>query len=167
MPIGANSYGTVAMVEALTKRYTSSGSYGAATNPTSSQVETWINQVSGSVNVLLAEKGFVIPVSQADAKLALETIVVEAVSDLCHAANSAGRFYTDRALERGQAPMKVIRQEMAEWIGEHAEGFEAIGAGRSVANTGGIGSRSGDDDGNEISPLFGRNAFGADPRYGR
>lgn len=167
MTTGANSYGTLAQVAALTRRYTTAGVYTATTNPTSAQVETWIDQVSGTVNVLLAEQGFNIPITQADARLAIEAIVVEAVADLSHAANNTGRFFTDRALAAGIAPMKVIRAEMAAWIGEHAEGLEAIGAGRSTATSGGIGYRSTDDDGNDVSPLFGRNAFGADPRYGR
>jgi hypothetical protein len=155
------------MVAALSRRYTNAGTYDVTTNPTLAQVETWIDQVSGTVNILLAEKGFVIPVTQADAVLALQGVVVEAVSDLCRAANSAGRFFTDRALERGVAPMKIIRQEMADWIGEHAEGFEAIGTARNVAAAGGIGYRDGNDDGGNVSPLFGRDAFGADPRLGR
>jgi hypothetical protein len=167
MAPGANSYGTAAMVAGLSKRYTASGTYTAQTNPTSTQVEAWIDQVSGTVNVLLAEQGFGVPVTQADAKLAIEAIVVEAVTDLAHAANSAGRFFTDRALASGKAPMAVIRMEMAEWIQAHAQGFEAIGAGRNTGNAGGIGYRDGDDNGNEVDPLFGRNAFGADPRYGR
>ncbi len=165
--IGANSYGTAAMVAGLSKRYTAAGFYSAATNPTLTQVESWIDQVSGTVNVLLSEQGFTIPLTQPDAKLAIEAIVVEAVTDLAHAANSAGRFFTDRALASGKAPMAVIRMEMAEWIQTHAEGFEAIGAGRNVSNSGGIGYRDGDENGNEVSPLFGRNAFGADPRLGR
>lgn len=167
MAIGANSYGTVEEVAALTRRYTTAGAYTPTTNPGSYQVETWINQVSATVNILLAENGFSIPVAQADAKLALTAVVVEAVADLCHASNSAGRFFTDRALERGIAPMKVIRSEMAAWITEHAEGFEAIGVSRNVANVGGIGYRDTDESGGEVSPLFGRDAFGFDPRGGR
>ena len=167
MAPSTRSYGTAAMVAALSRRYTNAGTYDSTTNPTITQVETWIDQMSGTVNILLAENGFVIPVAQADAVLALQAVVVEAVSDLCRAANSAGRFFTDRALERGVAPMKIIRQEMADWIGEHAEGFEAIGAGRNVATSGGIGSRDGNDEGGEVFPLFGRDAFGVDPRLGR
>jgi hypothetical protein len=155
------------MVAALSKRFTTSGTYDSSSNPTITQVETWIDQVSGMANILLAEKGFAVPVVQADCVLALQSVVVGAVNDLCQAANSAGRFFTDRALESGIDPMKVISNQMADWIGDHAEGFEAIGAARSVATVGGIGYRDGDDDGNSVSPLFGRNAFGADPRYGR
>lgn len=152
------------MVASLTRRYTDNGAYSAATNPTTAQVEMWIDQVSGTINVLLAEKGFATPLTQADAVLTLQAIVTEAVADLAHAANSAGRFFTDRALASGKAPMAVIRMEMADWIQEHAEGLEAIGAGRNVATSGGIGYRDGDDNGNEVSPLFGRNTYGADPR---
>jgi len=152
------------MVAAFTLRYTNAGTYDGTTNPTITIVEGWIDQVSGTVNILLAEKGFIVPVTQADAVLALQAVVVEAVADLCHAAHSAGRFFTDRYLDRGIAPMVVIRKELAEWIDAHAEGFEAIGAGRDIYTSGGIGYRDGDDAGNEVSPLFGRNTYGADPR---
>ena len=58
MGIGANSYGTVANVAALTRRYTTAGSYGATTNPTETTVEGWIDQVSATLNVVLAAAGF-------------------------------------------------------------------------------------------------------------
>jgi hypothetical protein len=167
MAVGANSYGTAAQVAAFTRRYTNAGTYDVSTNPTLAQVETWINQISGTINVLLAEKGFAVPVTQADAKLSLESLVVTSVSDLCHSANGAGRFFTDRALERGVSPNSVISREIAAWIDEHTAGLEAIGVARSTANSGKIGYRDGDENGSEVSPLFGRNSFGADPRYGR
>ena len=167
MAPNANAYGTVAQVAAFTRRLTNGGAYDVATNPTVAQVESWLNQISGTVNILLVEKGFAVPVTQADAKLSLESIVVAAVADLCWAANSAGRFYTERALERGVSPNSVISREIAAWIEEHSAGFEAIGVTRSSANSGRIGYREGDDAGNDVSPLFGRNAYGADPRHGR
>lgn len=159
MAIGAHSYGSVAEVAALVPKYTSSGSFGVGTRPTEAQVEKFIDRVSGIVNVLLAEQGFSIPVSQADAKLALDELVVEAVIDLCHAANSAGRFFTDRSL-RGQSPLKVLRRELDEWIEDHAAGLENLGATRTTSKLSSIGYRSTDNSGDDTFPIFQREAFG-------
>lgn len=161
MAVGANSYGTVDQVAALVRRYTANGSFGiVGTNPTVAIVESWINTVSATLNVSLAAAGFVIPISQADAKAALAAIVVEAVADLCHAANSAGRFYTERALERGVSPMKVIRQEMGQWVESQADGLEMLGATRARASTAGILFRDTDESGNPTAPIFQRSGFG-------
>jgi hypothetical protein len=168
MEIGTNSYGTVAEVAALTSRYTTSGEYKdaavgppavTATRPTLAQVEKWIDNCSATLNVILAREGFAIPIVQADAKAACAQIVVEATVDLCHAANSAGRFYTERALERGVAPMKVIRQEMADWVEDNAAGLENLGATRTTSLLGGLAYRDSDDNGDETFPIFQRDGF--------
>lgn len=160
MAVGANSYGTVAEVAALVPRYTSAGAFSTTTKPTLAQVENWIDKASATLNVLLARSGFAIPITQADAKAACDQIVVEVVSELCHASNSAGRFFTARALERGIAPMKVIRQEMDEWVEDNAAGFEALGARRNRSLTGGILFRDTDESGDDTAPIFQRRGFG-------
>jgi hypothetical protein len=157
MAVGANSYGSVAEVQALTPRY---GVYSTTTRPTLAQVENFIDKISATLNVILAGAGFAIPIVQADAKAACAQIIVEAATDLCHAANSAGRFYTERALERGVAPMKVIRQEMAQWVEDQADGLELLGATRTRASTAGILFRDTDESGNSTAPIFQRSGFG-------
>lgn len=132
MTTGVNSYGTAAEVAAYTKRYTSAGAYGAGTRPTLTEVEGWIDSVSATMNTALAGAGFSIPITQTDAKAAIAAFVVEAVVDLCHAANSAGRFFTDQALARGITPMRAIRSEMKAWVDENAAGLEALGATRTL-----------------------------------
>ena len=159
MTVGANSYGTVANVAALTRRYTSSGSYSTTTNPATATVEGWIDSVSATLNVVLAGAGFSIPITQTDAAAACAAIVVEAVADLCHAANSAGRFYTERALDRGMSPMRTIRQDMTEWVEDQADGLELLGATRTRASTAGILYRDTDEGGDETFPIFQRDGF--------
>jgi hypothetical protein len=160
MSINANSYGTVESVAALTKRFTSSGIYTTSTNPSISTVESWINQLSSTLNVSLAGAGFKIPITQSDAREACSAMIVEAVADLCLAANSSGRFFTDRALERGVSPMRAIRNEMASWVEEQAEGFELLGATRTRSSSAGILYRDADESGDAISPIFQREGFG-------
>lgn len=159
MAIGANSYGSVAEVAALTSRYLVGGTYTTATRPTLAQVEKFIDNASATLNVMLAQAGFAIPITQVDAKAACSEIVVEVVVDLCHAANSTGRFFTDRALERGINPMKAIRDDMAAWVEAQAPGIEALGASRNTSQLGGIAYRDTDESGNGTFPIFQRNGF--------
>lgn len=162
MTVGARSYGTAADVAALTHAYINvSGAYDATTIPTLAQVEGWIDQVSGVMNTALAGQGFAVPVTQADAVLAIKSFVVEAVTDLAHAANSAGRYFTDAALQRGVSPMASIRKEILSWVESFAEGLESLGAARTGETGGGeVLFRANDEGGNEITPIFQRKGFG-------
>ena len=161
MTVGANSYGTAADVAALSDVYTISNAYTTATIPTLAQVEGWIDQVSAIMNASLAAQGFTIPVSQADSVLAIKSYVVQAVTDLAHAANSAGRFFSDRALQAGTSPMAAVRKEILDWVLTFADGLEALGAARSGDTaTGDIGFKGTDANGNETFPIFQREAFG-------
>jgi hypothetical protein len=160
MAIGDNSYGSVAEVEALVQRYTNAGSFDAGTRPTATQVEKMIDRVSGIVNVLLAEAGFAIPVSQADAKLALDDFVVNQTVQLAHAANGAGPFAPGSEQLRTSTPMKIIIAEAAAFILDHAEGFEALGATRDRHLTYGLGCRLKDAAGDDLVPPFHREMIG-------
>jgi len=161
MTTGANSYGSAADVAALTSLYTISGAYTTATIPTLANVEAWIDQVSAIMNSALAAQGFVIPVTQADAVLAIKSFVIEAVTDLSHAANSAGRYYTDTALQRGDSPMSGVRRGILSWVEMFASGLGELGAARSgETSMGDIGFRDTDNRGNATAPIFQRDAFG-------
>jgi len=158
MGIGANSYGSVAEVEALVKRFTASGSFTTGTHPTLAQVEGFIDKVSGLVNVLLTEMGFSIPISQADAKLALDLFVVEEVAALCEAANSSGRFFSEKARETGA--FQHIQKDTEAFIEAHAVGFERLGATRGRSVTYGLDYWDADDAGDDIEPIFQREMMG-------
>lgn len=159
MAISPRSYGTVAEVAALTNRYTNVGVYDASTNPTETTVENLINSVSATANTVLARAGFVIPVTQEDAKLEIAAKVVEGVVDLCHAANSSGRFFTEKALERGVSPLRVIHFEMQHWAEDMAAGFAALGAARATPDAGQVAYRETDNSGDVVPPLFQREGF--------
>jgi hypothetical protein len=161
MAVDPRSYGTTAQVAALTRRYTTpAGVYDASTNPALTTVEGWIDEASATLNLMLAGAGFAIPVTQADALKALAAIVVEVVAERCHAANSAGRFFTEHALERGVSPMRVLRQEMAQWVEDQADGLELLGANRTRSSSAGVLSRDSDESGNPTAPIFQRTGFG-------
>lgn len=161
MTVGANSYGAASDVAALTELYTSSGSYTTGTIPTLAQVEGWIDQVSAILNAALAGQGFVVPLTQADSVLAVKSYVIQAAVDLAHAANSAGRFFTDQALQRGVNPMSAIRKEILDWVEMFADGLSALGAARSsTTGAGEIGFRDANDNGDAVPAIFQRDAFG-------
>ena len=158
MSIATNSYGTVEDVAALTPRFTKTGMYDGSTRPSLAQVENWINQVSATLNILLAEQSFAIPVTQADCVLALRNFVTTQVADLCNYANSAGRFFQNQQFSTG--PWQAIQKEAADFIAAHAEGFEKLGATRTTLGLNGLDANLTDDSGNEIKPMFSRKQFG-------
>jgi len=159
MAIGINSYGSVADVAALTRRFTSNGSFDTSTIPTLAQVEKFIDNVSSLINMSLAGEGFAIPITQADAKQACDSIVVEVCSELVKAANSTGRYFTERALENGVSPMRAVRGEIYNWVVSQISGFAALGVSRSGGTSSGILSRDSDESGDAVNPLFTRKSF--------
>ena len=138
MTINANSYGTTAQVAALTPRYADNGAFTATTRPSVSQVETWINQTSATVNVVLSDLQFTIPVTQDDCVDMLASLVVSACADRAEYANRSGRFFSDAFAEHGVSIEKTLRNEITDWLTSHADGLENMGAEReSSAGTDG------------------------------
>ncbi|MGH9158202.1 MAG: hypothetical protein ACRD1K_20730 [Acidimicrobiales bacterium] len=159
MSILDSSYGTPEEVASLVPRYTASGAFNTTTRPSLEQIERYLDRVSGIVNTLLAQEGFTVPIADPIGKSALDQLTIEAVVELCHLTNSAGRFFTDRTL-RSQNPMRIIREELANWIDEHSAGLENLGAGRSTSLAGQIAYRDTDESGDPTFPIFQREGFG-------
>lgn len=161
MAIRSNSYGSVSEVEALVPRYcTDNGHFGPTSRPSLTQVEKFIDRVSGLVNILLAEEGFAIPVTQADAKLALDDFVVAQSAQLAHAVNGAGPFAPgNEEFASGKSPFQIITKEAADFINKHADGLAALGASRTRSLTDGLACRTTDDAGDDIHPMFQRKQF--------
>lgn len=160
MPVSARSYGSAAGVASYVGVYTSAGSFSTATNPTLAHVESWIDQVSALLNTALAARGFTVPLTQPDVVLAAKSLVEQLVSDLAHAANSSGRFFSERFLERGVSHWYVIRQDISNWVEEYASGIEELGASRGAPTATEIGFRGTDNAGEATNPIFQRKGFG-------
>lgn len=160
MAVSSRSYGTAAGVAGYVGVYTASGSFTTGTLPTLANVEAWIDQVSALLNTALAKRGFTVPLTQADAVLAAKSLVEQLVSDLVQAANSSGRFFSERFLERGVSNWAVIRNDISNWVEEYASGLEELGESRGAPSATDIGFRSSDNAGDETSPIFQRKAFG-------
>jgi len=167
--VAAKVYGSLAEVAAMVGRYTSSGSFTTSTRPTQAEVQRFLERVSALLNTLLATEGFSIPVTQADAKLALDDFVVNHVVQLCHAANGAGPYAPGSEELRGagsagraggRTPMKVILDEAKEFVELYSAGLEALGATRTRSAMGNLECRTSDDAGDELVPMFQREMIG-------
>jgi hypothetical protein len=136
------AYGTQAQVAALAKVWTKNGQwtafdlYGNCTNPTLEQVEAWLDEVSSLVDLALANNGFETPVLVPAATKAIGSYVSTLVSDLCHAANSSGRFFTERFIERGSTPMSAIQADIEKWVGSKVTGLTLMGVPKIPNTTG-------------------------------
>ena len=158
MAVNANSYGTASGVAAYVKRYTGTGGvFDSSSTPTLSQVETWINQISSQINVLLASNSFNIPITQTDSVLLITQFVESEVAELVKAMNNMGRLVNSR--ER-RSSVRVIMDEVSQFIDENRVGFAQLGASQKTSGMREILTRSTDDNGNTIQPLFQRSQFG-------
>lgn len=161
MAIAANSYGTTSEVAALTPRYANAaGAFDASTNPTLLRVEKFIDRVSAVVNSYLAQLGFTIPVSQADAKLMLDNIVVEQVALMVEGVRGSGRYAPGSKAIASRSMMSVLSEEIRDYLDSVAVGLEDLGATRSKSALSRISFRGTDEGGNDTFPLFQRDGFG-------
>jgi hypothetical protein len=126
------SYGSEADVAALAANWTIGGVFTTATNPKLTQVTLWLADVSDLMDLALAQHRFTIPINPSLPNYdkitnILSNVVVPLTADLCHAANSSGRFFTQKALEWGLSPMKVIAKDLNAWVEANADGLVALG----------------------------------------
>lgn len=132
------AYGSSAGVAAFARAWTDNGEfidptdYVDGTNPTLTQVNTWLAAVSVMVDLALGSEGFTVPVTQERAVLALNEIVNALVSDLVHASNSSGRFFTERVLESGKSQMAIINADVLAWVVAHTDGLVAMGVPHAI-----------------------------------
>jgi len=163
MAIGANSYGDTGEIAAICPQFVDGTSkiFDTATQPTLLQVESAVDQISAILNSYIATSGFAIPISQADAKLALDIFVNHEAAGWVRGVNHSGRFGPTTKSE-GQGWITVLMKEVGEFIDMVSKGWEELGATRTRASTDGIGWRDGDESGDEVDPIFSRDMFGVD-----
>lgn len=157
-------YGNLDDVAALVPRIaTSGGLFSATTRPTDAQVSVWLDQVSAQVDVVLANEGFVAPVTQTTVVSAISGFVDQEVAAMCEGVNGSGRFGPTAKAPHNKGRLSLwalVVEDIEAFIGSNANGFEALGATRTGERFSGIYSRSYDDDGLAVEPLFQRQMFG-------
>lgn len=135
------TYGVVNNVEALARVWTDNGQfvdpdvYVDGTNPSLTQVEAWLAQVSSTLDLVLASQGFDTPVTSVSALAAIDPLVEAFVVDLCHASNSTGRFAVTGGVASA-SPFLQIRKDLDEWVTLNAVGLEGMGVTKSKSYVG-------------------------------
>lgn len=162
MALGANSYGDTSEIAALCERFANASKiFDTTTRPTLAMVESFTDQVSGVVNAMLAEEGFVtLPITQADAKLALDFFVNQEVAAIVEGMNGLGRFGPTTKSGGSKGRFAIIVEDVEAFIKVYAVGLERLGVARSYSVASGIGYKDTDEAGNEIFPVFTRSDFG-------
>jgi hypothetical protein len=155
-----DSYGTVEGVAAYVGVYTDDGQFNSTTTPTHERVVIWIDQVSDMFNTALSSAGFRTPIEHTDARSAIAATVEQIVSDLVHASNSKGRFFSSGFQDRGVSILSEVWKEIEGWVSSHAVGFTNWQVGRVSGTLGKIGSKGFDESGEEMYPIFQRKGFG-------
>jgi len=160
MTIGANSYGSASGVASYVPRYANvSATFDTNTRPKLTQIESYIDQISGLVNAILASNGFHIPVTQADAKSAITIFIEQEVAAIAEGINGSGRFGPTTKTP-SKSRFAIIMEDISAFILEHADGFENLGAERDQPTGMEILTRTVDAAGKESYPIFQRGAFG-------
>jgi hypothetical protein len=134
--VGANSYGTLAEVLAFTKHLLDgSTAFSAFTRPTNTEVKSFIDRLSGVLNLALATAGFTIPVSQATAKLACDDwVITKAAAYVELTARSGG---DDQENSRWGAFLR-LQDAANKFVNENRMGFINLGVGVTRAMSAGI-----------------------------
>lgn len=165
MSLDANSYGTVAGVAAYVQHMTNAGgTFDTTTQPTITQVESFIDQASDMLNGWLARSRYAIPVTQADAVKVLARYANLGAAGLCELSMRSAGYSADDENKRENKFLKMF---------EMAEGYIASGAlaalGASVSSSSApppfAGFRVGGATvgGQGLRPIFTRTMFGNDP----
>lgn len=162
MTIATNSYGDVDEIASLCPRLADAVTYKftTATRPTLTQAESFTDQVSSVLNIMLAEQGFKIPISQADCKLALDLFVNQEVAAIAEGINGSGRFGPAVGKGTPKGRYALMMDDVKNFVEQQAAGLQRLGAVRTKSLTEGIAYRDTDESGRPVAPIFQRSGFG-------
>jgi hypothetical protein len=134
MAPSANSYGDITSIVALTKVYLRGQTvYNTTTHPTRAQVDLFFDQVSGALNLALANKGFTTPLTQTDAVFACDMWVNGMVAALVEASQPTAGFGSE------ENPRSVLFARLGEraeeWVSANQAGFAHLGVGQVASDS--------------------------------
>ncbi len=156
-----NSYGDLEGVGALTPKFSGvADDFAETTRPTDDFVIRFIDQTSALVNSILARFGFEIPVDNQDVRRTLQFFVEQEVASIVEGLNGFGRFGPTAKKGGAKGRFALLVEDVEAFIEANQIGFDRLGATRAQAAAAGIAFRSADESGNEIEPIFQREAFG-------
>jgi hypothetical protein len=164
MAIAAHSYGGAAGVAAFVKHLTdkTSGLFTTTTKPTLAEVEGFLDQQSAQLNAWLAAYQYVIPVSQADAKLLLDKFANIGAAGLAELTQRAAGYAKNPENNRENVFLAQFEKAQA-FIASGS--LASLGAAQSAAAGPFLGLFTGGKTagGQALRPIFRRTSFGNDP----
>ncbi len=156
-----NSYGDLEGVGALTPKFSgTAGDFATTTRPSDDFVIRFIDQISSLVNSILARFGFEIPVDNQDVRRACEFFVEQEVASIVEGLNGFGRFGPTAKKGGAKGRFALMVEDVQAFVEANQIGFDRLGATRAQAQAAGIAFRMTDESGDEIEPIFQREAFG-------
>ena len=165
MAIRSDSYSSVAKVVTAT-RYMLKGqsTFNSTTLPTLTEVEGFIDEASGHLNVALSSAGFTTPVTNTTAKLTLDSWVRWKAVEFVTATQ-------ERRLPGGEAEGGVggLFSDASEFVEKHIQGWKRIGAAVTTKASDGLvftgmaahDERDDPDDSDLVQPHFRRGKWDA------
>lgn len=144
-------YGDATGVAGLAKIWTDDGEWtdpisgSSPTNPTLTQVNDWLSEISDIFNTALSSAGFKVPVTESKSVNAISLIVEEYAAKLARAANGE---------DISTSSIQSLMNDILKWVTLNAGGLEANGADRTNTNV------TVDVRTKTSSPIFSRKGFG-------
>lgn len=136
MAISASSYSSVAEIVAMTRHVLSgSQAYSSNTRPTLTEVERFIDRVSGVLNSALAEAGFSVPLTQATAVLACADWVTTKTTQLVELTQPGFGFAEGMGSKKGAGS---LYEDACKFVKSNALGWKRLGATVSHATSEGF-----------------------------
>jgi hypothetical protein len=161
MALDANSYGDTSEIAAQVPKHAgTAGTFSTTTRPTLLGLESIVDQLSAIINAMLADAGFQIPISQADAKLMLDMFVNQEAAEIVRGINGYGRFGPTPGKQKPIGWWAVMSGDVEAFINKFMAGIERLGATRTYSQTAGLATRGTDERGNDTFPIFQRDGFG-------
>jgi len=155
------AYGSASGVGALVPRYVnSSGVFDNTTRPTLTTVTSHLASINSMLDAMLARAGFSVPITDDGITPMLDLFVNEETAALAEGINGSGRFGPTAKKPSGSR-FSLIMTDIQDFITANAGGLENMGAARSGKSaTVGMAYRDIDEGGDDVVPLFQRDAFG-------
>ncbi len=131
MAIGDNSYGSALGIASRVPRWVNKSTltFDGNTNPTLTQVEAFIDEVSALMNVYLSELNVDIPIEQEDVKKVMNMFVNDEVASVVLGVHGSGRFAPKAGKSAGTGESRFVRilKDFQEFIKTNQYGLAKLG----------------------------------------
>lgn len=130
------TYSTLTEIAARVPRYVQDGQFTETTRPTESQVNTFVAQVSATLDAALSSVGFITPITASAVTPMCDLFVADEVAKMIAALN--GHERRNDSANGDRAFVSTLESRAYKWAQNHAVGLENMGAARSKRR--GVGS---------------------------